>query len=352
MLAVAEELGGPITVFGGEPLLLPLAHLRFLFAAGRDRLGGVSIQTNGTLVTDKHIALFREYGVRVGVSVDGPGDLNELRWAYSARATDSQTRASISSIHRLCQAGIVPSVIITLHKANASGPRLPRLLDWIRDLDRAGVRFVRLHMLESESSQIRDQYSLASLELLAAFQRLLDLERQLRSVRFDVFSDIRLSLDPSAGGAGTCVWNACDPYTTAAVQGIEGDGTLSNCGRTNKEGIEFLKAAAPSYERYLALYQTPYADGGCSGCRFFVVCKGQCAGTAIDGDWRNRTEHCDTWFGIMEIIEQELLAEGKRPLSQSEHRSSVERRLFAEWAAGRNPRPNSLFRELADHAAS
>jgi len=79
------------------------------------------------------------------------------------------------------------------------------------------------------------------------------------------------------------------------VQGVEGDGRSSNCGRTNKDGVDFPKAEFAGYERYLALAKTPYAYGGCSGCRFFIFCKGQCPGTAIDGDWRNRTEHCSVW---------------------------------------------------------
>ena len=58
----------------------------------------------------------------------------------------------------------------------------------------------------------------------------------------------------------TCVWNACDPYTTRAVQGIEGHGQRSNCGRTNKDGIDFVKADREGFERYLALYPRP-------GCR-------------------------------------------------------------------------------------
>ncbi len=74
----------------------------------------------------------------------------------------------------------------------------------------------------------------------------------------------------------SCIWNACDPYTTQAVRGVAGQGQRNNCGRTNKDGIDFGKADTPGYERYLALYQTPQEAGGCSGCSFFLMCKGQC----------------------------------------------------------------------------
>ena len=42
---------------------------------------------------------------------------------------------------------------------------------------------------------------------------------------------------------------------TGAVRGVEGNGQTSNCGRTNKDGIDFTKANTAGYERYLALYQ-------------------------------------------------------------------------------------------------
>ena len=345
MLASAEEIGAPITVFGGEPLLLPVADLERLFAAGRDRLGGVSIQTNGTLITDAHIALFRAYDVRVGVSVDGPGELNELRWAHSADRTRTASEASLQAIARLCAEGLTPSVIVTLHKANATAERLPRLLEWMRDVDGRGVRFVRLHLLESESRVIRETYGLSETETTRAMLAFLSLEQELTSVRFDIFMDIRAGLDPSGQGATTCIWSACDPYTTAAVQGVEGDGSRSNCGRTNKEGIEFLKADTPSYERYLALYYTPQEHGGCHGCRFFALCKGQSPGTALDGDWRNRTEHCASWFAVMEHVERELLAKGTTPLSLDEHRPVLEAAMISAWEAGRNASPASIVRQ-------
>ena len=69
--------GGPFTLFGGEPLLLPLRDLENLWAWGHERYGKNSIQTNGTLVSDEHIALFHKYKVHVGMSLDGPGELNQ-----------------------------------------------------------------------------------------------------------------------------------------------------------------------------------------------------------------------------------------------------------------------------------
>src|SRR5262249_40591831 len=134
----------------------------------------------------------------------------------------------------------------------------------------------------------------------------------------------------------SCVWNACDPYTTASVRGVEGHGQRSNCGRTNKDGIDFLKSASEGFERYVVLYQTPQEAGGCKDCRFFLMCKGQCPGTAIDFDWRNKTEHCGIWMRLYELLEQEMLSAGEHPLSTAPDRKTVEAAVVTAWSMGKN----------------
>jgi uncharacterized protein len=192
---------------------------------------------------------------------------------------------------------------------------------------------VRLHLLESESASVRAKYALTVDENIAALLALAALQRKLKLLAFDLFADMRRMLLGQDNSTG-CVWNACDPYTTQAVQGVEGHGQRSNCGRTNKDGIDFVKGNKPGYERYLALYATPQKAGGCRDCRFFLMCKGQCPGTAIDGDWRNRTEHCEIWKAVYAQLEAELLAEGQKPLSLSPERKHIEHSLLHRWSQG------------------
>ena len=86
MKAALERAGSHFTIFGGEPLLVPEHVLEELWAFGLERFGTNGIQTNGTLINDRHIALFKKYKVYVGISVDGPDDLNDVRWAGIAHA--------------------------------------------------------------------------------------------------------------------------------------------------------------------------------------------------------------------------------------------------------------------------
>src|SRR5271155_2298358 len=90
--AVQREGGGPFLLFGGEPLLLPKETLRDLLEWGFQRNGANSLQTNGILVDDDHIELFKRFNVRVGISIDGPGSLNDARWQGTLEETRSATR--------------------------------------------------------------------------------------------------------------------------------------------------------------------------------------------------------------------------------------------------------------------
>lgn len=335
MKAAVEREGKRFTLFGGEPLLVPERDLAELWSWGLIRFGGNGIQTNGSLINDRHITMFKRYRVSVGISIDGPCEMNDLRWAGSLEVTRRTTERSEKAIRRLCQEKIYPSLIITLHRGNATAEKLPILLDWLRSLEKLGVRSVRLHILEVDSASVREMYTLSDEENINAFLYFAKAESSFTTLRFDVFEDMRrllLGKDAST----TCIWNACDQYTTAAVRGVEGNGQSSNCGRTNKDGIDYVKGATPGYERYIALYETPYAHGGCKDCRFFLMCKGQCPGTALHNDWRNRSEHCRVWMALFEHVERELIARGEVPLSVSSTRLALEHQLVSLWGSGRN----------------
>lgn len=333
MKAAIEAEGGPFTLFGGEPLLLPLKDLEALWQWGVTKYGKNAIQTNGTLISDQHIDLIRKYRVHVGISIDGPGELNDVRWCGSLAKTRENTARTESAIDRLCREGLPPSLITTLHRGNATAEKLPILIEWARALHLRGISSLRLHLLESESPEIRARFALSAeenSEALLAFLRSAD---GFPGLRIDLFSDMRRLLVGNDRGA-TCTWVACDPYTTVSVHGIEGEGQRSNCGRIDKDGVSFVKSSTVGFERCIALYHTPQEVGGCMGCRFFLMCKGQCPGEAIDGDWRNRTEHCRTWKTLFEVLEYELLAEGTQPLSVRPVRVQIERKAMEQWSKG------------------
>jgi uncharacterized protein len=336
MIDRLERIGEPFTLFGGEIMMLRDADLERLLAYGFERHGGCGLQTNGTLVEPHHLDLFERYEVSVGISIDGPGPLNDARWAGTLAATRRATARTEALIETLVRRGRPPSIIITLHQGNVGDGRIEMLGAWLGFLDALGIARARLHVLEVDTAEVGAELSLSPAEGLAAMRTLRGVERGLARLRFDIFAEVEALLRFDDAGT-TCIFNACDSYATRAVTGVEGDGRLTNCGRTNKDGIGYLKAESAGYDRLIALHETPFEDGGCRDCRFFLACKGNCPGTAREGDWRLRSADCDLWFALFEDAERDLVGRGVEPLSLAPDRTEIERFAVQAWSAGLNP---------------
>ena len=348
--ATLEKAGEPFVIFGGEPLLLDKHALQELFRFGLEQFEHTTIQTNGTLIDDEHLRMFKQYNVRVGVSIDGPGALNDARWAGNLERTHEMTAKTERAIERLVEQGISTGLIVTLNRKNAAPDRLPALCDWIAGLAHKGIRRVRLHILETDNEHIRRTFGLSHEENLQAILRLRELEAELGRKFFDMFDDMQRMLR-GQDHKSSCVWRACDVFDTVAVQNVNPLGLLTNCGRTTQDGADFLKAERHGYARYIALYHTPREHGGCQDCRFFLACKGYCPSTAMDNDWRNRTEYCALLLELYERIEAEMVQAGETPLSHHPDREKIEQRLLAAWAQGHNPTIARLDKAPPDSVA-
>jgi uncharacterized protein len=344
-IAASGKSDEAFLLFGGEPLLLPKDVLETLWAFGLERSGKNSLQTNGTLIDQDHIALFKRYKVGVGISMDGPGSLNDARWNKSLEMTRSSTARSEAAIARLCSEGMPPSLIVTLHRLNATGSTLDCLIEWFRSLDQMGIKRIGLHLMEVESDEIRLKYQMSAPESVEAIMRLRSVRRELHGVTFTLLEDVE-ELLLGRDARAKCIWKACDPYTTPAVRGVGGQGEQTKCSRVNKDGVDFLPSTQNGFERYMTLYNTSHSAGGCNGCRFFLMCRGQCPGTAIDGDWRNRSDQCDVWTKIFSAVESELVLEGEKPLSLSPERAHVEKALLQVWESGRNASVQAIVERL------
>ncbi len=310
----AKKSSKSFSMFGGEPLLVPINDLEIFFKHGFNKYKKNGIQTNGTLITEDHISLFLKYNVSVGISIDGPNSLNDARRIGTIEATRENTRKTEENINKLISNNIIPSLIITLHRINYS--QLDIFLSWIKYLQSIGIKYVRLHFMENDDA---NSLVLKEEELTNFVIKILELNSR---IRFDIFDDIQNLLlyegEDLEEYQVACTWNGCDTYTTPAVQGVKGDGSLGNCGRTNKLGIDYLKSDIHGKERVRALFHTPQEFKGCKDCRFFFACKGHCPGEGEFKDWRNRTEFCGTIKAIFTEFENRIEKIGKVPISKNE----------------------------------
>jgi uncharacterized protein len=319
-----EKAGSDFALFGGEPLLASIEHLEEVWKFGYEKFHINGIQTNGTLITAEHIKLFKLYNVHAGISIDGPGELND------ARCSRVETEQIIRNIKRMKEQGVDVSLIVTIHKLNAF--RMLTLLDFFDEMEALGITHINLHNLEVDNNATRSELQLTDESNFLAFKAIYDDSKHSR-ISYNPFRDIKAILtqhDPSV----SCIWQHCDPIITTAVHGINAAGDLTNCGRTNKEGIDWLKSdSSMSLERYQALSRIEWRFGGCKDCQYFFVCKGQCPGTAIDGDWRNRTQDCNFWYDLIDYIGKDLVASGAALLNVAE-----ENEKFIEYVNNQHKR--------------
>ncbi|MFE4059859.1 FxsB family cyclophane-forming radical SAM/SPASM peptide maturase [Streptomyces sp. NPDC059096] len=88
-----------LVLHGGEPLLVGAARLGAFADAVRDRAGPArtvhaTVQTNGTLLTERAITTLARHSVRIGISLDGG------RAAHNAARTDHAGRPSFAAAAR------------------------------------------------------------------------------------------------------------------------------------------------------------------------------------------------------------------------------------------------------------
>jgi uncharacterized protein len=240
----------------------------------------------------------------------------------------------MDAIAKLANRGSPPALILTIHRKNGLKKHRQRLKIWLKEMEDLGVRHIRLHTLEIETEELGNTLGLSPDE---SMEFMLDMwefgESELKYIQFDIFGDI-FKTQTGRDGSSTCTFQACDPWTTHAVQGIDGQGNQNNCGRTNKEGIDWLKASDDGYERNVSLYHTPQEYGGCQGCRFWALCKGYCPGTALDGDWRNRTLECEQLKTMFGIAEELMEKQGEVPFSKRKDLKEIEETMLAVMMQG------------------
>ncbi len=222
-----------------------------------------------------------------------------------------------------------------------------RFKNWIRELKSWGADGARLHPLEVDHSAVGETLALSSEQNI---EFLLDMwEFEISELEgtftFDIFRDVDYMMR-AADNSATCTFLACDPYTTHAVQGIDSQGNQSNCGRGNKDGINWIKAQYDGFERQMALYHTPEEHGGCQGCRFFVMCKGHCPGTGLDMDWRNKPDSCLSWKVSFGIYEKLMLKRGETPLSLHPDLKKYEELMLHGFSRGVELRLSQIKKHL------
>lgn len=151
-----------IVFFGGEPMLAPLAWFEEFhgmladYPATRFALG---MQTNGTIMGERHIEFARRTGMQLSISLDGQPEINDVLRERGNKV--------VTNIRKLVDAGLPPKIVVVIAPHNHDKVR--DTLDFLQGLGVSGVRFNTLF----EVGRATEGDSLTDQQLLAAKQELI-----------------------------------------------------------------------------------------------------------------------------------------------------------------------------------
>jgi SynChlorMet cassette radical SAM/SPASM protein ScmF len=216
ILVQARDLGlRAVKLTGGEPLL----HPEFLdVLRGVHRMGlQVRVESNGTLVDERHAEALGEAGAVISLSLDGPTALLHDR----LRGVPGAFVAACNGAKRLRERGLPFQVITCLHRGTQAV--LPEMVSLA---ERIGADSLKVNIVNSigRSNQMRRQGELLSVaEVLAVHRDLMSARPASRiAVVFDVPPAFKSLAELRAHAQCSCgILN---------VLGILSDGRASLCG--------------------------------------------------------------------------------------------------------------------------
>lgn len=311
---VDEKLA--LTFHGGEPLLAGLDWYQHALPRLRERFKGglsLSLQSNLWMLTEEFCDLFKEYGVALGTSLDGPAEINDAQRGvgYFAR-----TMAGLALARSY---GFKVGVICTFTRLSAH-----RYLEVFDFFEGEGLAF-SIHAMDqplngdANGSSTNDVLELTTIEhrelLVQLFTEYLERLPRLRISTFD-----QMASGLAAGTSGLCTFGDClGKYLTIAP-----DGGIYSCnrlaghadwrlGRVQEAPTLESLAQSPAWQNLEDRQKTVYQD--CADCSHFAYCKGGCVYNVIVKSHRvddlcdQRDPQCLAYRGLFNAIAERAMAE-------------------------------------------
>ena len=319
--AFEKKITKYLVFHGGEPTLLPLDKVKEICEIVKGYGGRVGIQTNGYLINDEWIELFKRYRFTIGISIDGPGPLNAGRGFFDTSgqrinpASDKYTEKVMENLRRLRREGLSVGIICVLNRFNGLNPQRQKLKEWLLELREIGIKHGNLNLAFIDDKKLKPLLELKPEEAKECY---LDLAEFIFSYPDLDYQPFRQFVNNLLGrGLESCHMTGCDVEATEGEINIDAQGRIINCTRLIRDGQPTLRKGGldgkPEFHRSLHLYRLPMHEGGCGGCRYWCVCMGGCPAEGWDfktdrPDWYSKTRTCMAIYALYEYIEGRLKA--------------------------------------------
>jgi len=261
---------------GGEPTLAGLPFFEKLIdfqkRYGRGQSVSNALQTNGVLLDDEWCGLLREYNWLVGVSLDGPEEINDLhRYNKDGHGTWKNV---IRGVEALQKHKVEFNILCVVSRANVEKPR--ELYGFFRGLGVDNMQFIPLADFGSSGEPL--PYTIAAEQygrfLVDLFQAWWPDRRKIRIRFFDNLAEAVAGQKPS-----TCTMHqTCDSYVVVEYNGdvfpcdffVEREWKLGNIT------IDSWPEIARRTRRLQFASKKAMANPECMACEYQSICHGGC----------------------------------------------------------------------------
>ena len=303
---------------GGEPLLWGIENYRIIFEfidkEFTDVRHVISMQTNLSLITDEFIDLFLKYNVSVGISLDGPQNINDSERVFpNGRGTFNTV---LSKLRHCKERGLHMGCIIVATKKHIG--RIPELYNFMCD---NGINFKMNPLFisgeakrnESELGLTIDEYVTMTTELFDLW--FYDKKNKINNSKFIDIASGLLTRKMSLCSLG----ENCQEHVICVAP----NGDVLPCGRFcdselmhfsygnlhNEHYCDVLKRIKESKAYKRADF---IKNSNCSKCKYFNICHGGCLhdGYINSGDFESKTFMCSANKKIFSNIESRLKETG------------------------------------------
>jgi uncharacterized protein len=225
-----------LALHGGEPLLRKPEFFAQAITTAKEIFSdccevNIGVQTNATLLTDEHLELFLQHGIRIGVSLDGTAEINDKYRIYK-NGKGSYNQA-ITGINKLNSPRFKPIFAGILTVIDVTAPPL----EIFRHLE--SFQPPTLDFLEHDGHWQRlpnGKSSASSTEyadwLIAIFDQWFAASQQIRIRRFEEIIEHLL------GGHGEMEYFGLEPVTLLVVA-TDGSYESVDVIKSVKDGIEY-----------------------------------------------------------------------------------------------------------------
>lgn len=265
-LAASSGLPFHVQLAGGEPLLEPrlIANLgEFIQKAGWPAT--VAIQTNGTLLDLESIDILRRYGIRTGVSLDGPPTIQEQ--------VRGNAKATFRGLHLLSSAGMPVRITSVLSRANVM--HLGELILSLAVFP--NIEGIGLDLLVQKGKALDGPQPHPSAEEVGkGIRNLLEALRcvnRLRSapLRWREWDAVQRALSSTRHDTVYC--HACRGESLA----VHPNGSVYPCSQTvGDDAMAVGTVEHVDWTRLRELYRHTRLQGECRGCSLEGRCPGDC----------------------------------------------------------------------------